>query len=291
MRGSRFGQIIKVCHSLMTRSTDSKSHFSSRSLSSQRLMSLIGNGQRSSCVQNYSTSSSKMSEDDVLKGLDETQVKLMEEKCILVDTDDLKIGSASKKTCHLLENINKGMLHRAFSVFLFNSRGDLLLQQRASEKITFPDHFTNTCCSHPLNCEAELEEEGAIGVKRAAQRKLEHELGIASKQVPLEDFHYLTRILYKAENVPNDGKWGEHEIDYILFIQKDVTVKANPNEVKSYRYVSQKELKDLIDSSDEDGMLLTPWFKLICNNFLFKWWNKLNDVESQADRKVIHIMS
>lgn len=229
--------------------------------------------------------------DDVLKGLDETQVKLMQEECILVDKDDTNIGSASKKTCHLLENINKGMLHRAFSVFLFNSKGDLLLQQRASEKITFPDHFTNTCCSHPLNFEAELEEEGAIGVKRAAQRKLEHELGIPPNQVPLEDFHYLTRILYKAENVPKDGKWGEHEIDYILFIQRDVTVKPNPNEVKSYRYVCQKELKDLIDTSDNKQMLLTPWFKLICNNFLFKWWNKLNDVESQADRKVIHNMS
>ncbi|RUS91801.1 hypothetical protein EGW08_000372 [Elysia chlorotica] len=291
MAGARFGQFMKMCHSsLMLTPIVSKSQFPSKALCRQKLMSHIGNGQRRVCLQNYSIRS-KMSTDDVLKGLDETQVKLMQEECILVDKDDLNIGSASKKTCHLLENINKGMLHRAFSVFLFNSKGDLLLQQRASEKITFPDHFTNTCCSHPLNFEAELEEEGAIGVKRAAQRKLEHELGIVPKQVPLEDFHYLTRILYKAENVPKDGKWGEHEIDYILFIQRDVTVKANPNEVKSYRYVSQRELKDLIDSSETDGMLLTPWFKLICNNFLFKWWNKLNDIESQADRKVIHVMS
>ncbi|GFO21326.1 isopentenyl-diphosphate delta-isomerase [Plakobranchus ocellatus] len=246
-------------------------------------------GHRSDIVKNYS-SSAKMSGDDILKGLDETQAKLMEEECILVNRNDERIGSASKKICHLLENINKGMLHRAFSVFLFNLNGDLLLQQRAIEKITFPDHFTNTCCSHPLNFEAELEEEGAIGVKRAAQRKLKHELGIEPQQIPLEDFHFLTRILYKADNVPHDGKWGEHEIDYILFIQKDVTVNANPNEVKSYRYVSQKDLKDLIDSSQDKGMLLTPWFKLICNNFLFKWWNKLNDVESQADRKTIHYM-
>ena len=62
-----------------------------------------------------------------------------------------------------MENINKGMLHRAFSVFLFNSRGELLLQQRADEKITFPGHFTNTCCSHPLFIASELEDEGAIG--------------------------------------------------------------------------------------------------------------------------------
>ncbi|GFS03778.1 isopentenyl-diphosphate delta-isomerase [Elysia marginata] len=287
MRSSRkFGQHINMCGSLVVNLAGRNNRLVSNQ--SQRLIFIVG-GRKSSFVQNYSTRS-KMS-DDVLKGLDETQVKLMQEECILVDKDDINIGSASKKTCHLLENINKGMLHRAFSVFLFNSKGDLLLQQRATEKITFPDHFTNTCCSHPLNFEAELEEEGAIGVKRAAQRKLEHELGIPAKQVPLEDFHYLTRILYKADNVPKDGKWGEHEIDYILFIQKDVTVKPNPNEVKSYRYVCQKELKDLIDTSENEGMLLTPWFKLICNNFLFKWWNKLNDVESQADRKIIHNMS
>ncbi|XP_059153392.1 isopentenyl-diphosphate Delta-isomerase 1-like isoform X2 [Physella acuta] len=231
-----------------------------------------------------------MSNDDVLTGLDEIQVKLMEEECILVDQDDKNIGSASKKVCHLLDNIEKGMLHRAFSVFLFNTKGELLLQQRAEAKITFPDHFTNTCCSHPLNLPAELDETDAIGVKRAAQRKLLHELGIKAEQVPLEDFHYLTRILYKAENVPKDYKWGEHEIDYILFIQRDVDVEVNPNEVKSYRYVSQQELKDIVDSADSKGLLLTPWFKLIVQSFLQKWWNNLSDIESQADRETIHRM-
>jgi isopentenyl-diphosphate delta-isomerase len=62
-----------------------------------------------------------------------------------------------------MENINKGLLHRAFSVFLFNSENKLLLQQRANEKITFPDLWTNTCCSHPLNTPLELEEEAQIG--------------------------------------------------------------------------------------------------------------------------------
>ncbi|XP_005089882.1 isopentenyl-diphosphate Delta-isomerase 1 isoform X2 [Aplysia californica] len=231
-----------------------------------------------------------MSGDDVLKGLDETQVKLMEEECILVDENDKNIGSASKKVCHLLENINKGMLHRAFSVFLFNSKGELLLQQRAEAKITFPDHFTNTCCSHPLNFAAELDESAAIGVRRAAQRKLKHELGIEPQQVPLDEFSYLTRILYKAENVPKDDKWGEHEIDYILFIKRDVDVVANPNEVKSYKYVSKQELKDIVESADSKGMLLTPWFKLIVQNFLFKWWDSLDNITSQADVNTIHKM-
>ncbi|CAG5119145.1 unnamed protein product [Candidula unifasciata] len=231
-----------------------------------------------------------MSSVSIFSGMDEIQVKLMEEECILVDKDDNKIGHASKKTCHLLENINKGMLHRAFSVFLFNTKGELLLQQRASEKITFPDHFTNTCCSHPLNFPHELDETDAIGVKRAAQRKLKHELGVEPEQVPLEDFHYLTRILYKAENIPKDNTWGEHEIDYILFIQRDVDVVVNPNEVKSYRYVTQQELKDLIDTADSNGILVTPWFKLIVENFLYPWWNKLDHIETQADRDTIHRM-
>ncbi len=112
---------------------------------------------------------------------------------------------------HLMYNINRGLLHRAFSVFLFDSQNRLLLQQRATEKITFPDMWTNTCCSHPLGIPGETGSELADsvqGVKRAAQRKLGHELGIQAAQVPLCDFNFLTRIHYKA---PSDGQWGEHE--------------------------------------------------------------------------------
>ncbi|XP_050417954.1 isopentenyl-diphosphate Delta-isomerase 1 [Patella vulgata] len=237
-----------------------------------------------------STVSQKMSSENVLAGLDDTQVKLMQEECILVDKNDKNIGSASKKECHLLKNINNGMLHRAFSVFLFNTKGELLLQQRSDEKITFPDHFTNTCCSHPLNVEGEVDEVKALGVRKAAQRKLKHELGIEPQQVPLEDFHYLTRILYKADNVPYDGKWGEHEIDYILFIQKDVDLVPNLNEVKSHRYVSQSELKELIASRVKSGTLITPWFKLIAETFLYKWWDHLDDLNSQKDTDKLHRM-
>ncbi len=82
-----------------------------------------------------------------------------------------------------MTNIDKGMLHRAFSVFLFNKEGKLLLQQRADEKITFPGYYTNTCCSHPLATPDERDETGHIGVRRAAQRKLAHELGIPTEQV------------------------------------------------------------------------------------------------------------
>ena len=118
-----------------------------------------------------------------LSSLDETQVQLLAEECILIDESDNVIGSDTKKNCHLNDQIEAGKLHRAFSVFLFNSAGKLLLQQRAPAKITFPEYFTNTCCSHPLYRKGELEEEGAIGVRRAARRKLEHELGISQDKV------------------------------------------------------------------------------------------------------------
>lgn len=113
-----------------------------------------------------------------------------------------------------MSNIEKGLLHRAFSCFLFNSKNELLLQQRASEKITFPDMWTNTCCSHPLGIPGETGsnlEDAIMGVKRAAQRKLDQELGIKKEQVPIEKFKFLTRIHYKA---PSDGKWGEHESEW-----------------------------------------------------------------------------
>jgi len=210
-----------------------------------------------------------------LEGYDEEQVRLMEEVCIVIDGNDKPIGSASKKLCHLMSNINQGLLHRAFSVFLFDHGGRLLLQQRASEKITFPDMWTNTCCSHPLGIPGETGstlDESIMGVKRAAQRKLDHELGIPANQVPIDEFHFLTRIHYVS---PSDGKWGEHEIDYILFIQPKtkVTLNVNQNEAQATRWVSQQELKDMFTDAQ---LKFTPWFKLICQSMLFEWWDHLD---------------
>lgn len=145
-----------------------------------------------------------------LGGHDQEQIRLMEERCIVLDEQDRPLRDGSKKECHLMTNIRKGLVHRAFSCFLFDpNSGKLLLQRRALEKITFPNMWTNTCCSHPLAIKGELEESQEIGVRRAAQRKLEHELGIPAEQVPLDEFQYLTRIHYLAEC--DDGVWGEHE--------------------------------------------------------------------------------
>ncbi|TVY45362.1 Isopentenyl-diphosphate Delta-isomerase [Lachnellula subtilissima] len=209
-----------------------------------------------------------------LDGHDEEQIRLMDEVCIVLDENDKPIGNFSKKICHLMTNIDKGLLHRAFSVFLFNSKNELLLQQRATEKITFPDMWTNTCCSHPLGIPGETGvelDEAVAGVKRAAQRKLDHELGIKAAQVPIENFKFLTRIHYKA---PSDGKWGEHEIDYILFIKADVDIEPNMNEVSATRYVNADGLKSMFN---DPALKFTPWFKLICNTLLFEWWEHLDE--------------
>eukprot|EP00466_Bigelowiella_natans_P003671 jgi/Bigna1/51258/estExt_Genewise1.C_1270009 len=213
----------------------------------------------------------------------------MREECILVNENDEIIGHSSKLESHLLENIDKGnALHRAFSVFVFDQQGRLLLQKRASEKITFPDTWTNTCCSHPLYRKEEMEEgNNHLGVRRAACRKLEHELGISQNMISLDDLVFLTRIIYKA---PSDTTWGEHEIDYILFAQKAAIPELeniNQNEVSETRYVSSTELKNILqtrqmisrDGQTQEMVQLTPWFTMIAESgLLFQWWDALEEI-------------
>ncbi|XP_034027728.1 isopentenyl-diphosphate Delta-isomerase 1 [Thalassophryne amazonica] len=219
--------------------------------------------------------------------LDEKQVQLLSEMCILIDENDCKIGADTKKNCHLNSNIDRGLLHRAFSVFIFNNEGKLLLQQRSDAKITFPGCFTNTCCSHPLHTPRELEEKDAIGVKRAAQRRLQAELGIPVEQVTPDQMTYLTRIHYKAQS---DSVWGEHEIDYILFMQKNVELNPDPNEIKSHCYVSKDELKSMLEKAKHSELEVTPWFSLIARNFLFEWWDNLQNLKDFIDHGSVHRM-
>ncbi|GFY37194.1 isopentenyl-diphosphate Delta-isomerase 1 [Trichonephila inaurata madagascariensis] len=170
-----------------------------------------------------------------LSNFDPVQVKLLDEMCIAVDTNDKVIGPRTKKECHLMENINKGLLHRAFSVFLFNTKGELLLQQRSDAKITFPGYYTNTCCSHPLYIDSELEEiKNPFGFLKKS----------CSEGIAAPEFLYMTRIIYTA---PSDEKWGEREIDYVLVVQKDVEINPNPNEVKECVYLSRENLRDFLD--------------------------------------------
>lgn len=217
---------------------------------------------------------------------DAEQVQFMvEDMCIVTTEDDEPLRPGSKDECHRNANIEKGLLHRAFSVFLFDSQHRLLLQQRSSKKITFPDMWTNTVCSHPLANQKD-ESSGVEGVKVAAQRKLQHELNIPPEQVPLENFHFLSRIHYKARS---DETWGEHEIDYILFIQADnVSVDPNPGEAQAIRYVSISEVQQLVEDAKQGKVLITPWFHLIFDQFLVPWWQQLKDNKPLPSDSTIH---
>lgn len=211
------------------------------------------------------------------------QEAALEEQCILIDENDKVLGGASKRDCHKVNPNGSILLHRAFSVFLFNSKNELLIQKRSPQKITFPDCFTNSCCSHPLyDIPGELEETGALGIRRAAQRRLQYELGVPPTEAPLEEFQYLTRIHYQASN--DGGLWGEHEIDYILFLHKDVTVKPNADEISEVSYITKDKLASLAHSS----LSLTPWFRLIINNDLHLWWDNINNLKDFIDHTTIH---
>jgi isopentenyl-diphosphate delta-isomerase len=197
------------------------------------------------------------------------------------------------------------MLHRAFSVFLFDKDNKLLLQQRAASKITFPSLWTNTCCSHPLygyeptevDNDADIASGAVPGAKRAAIRKLRHELGVPPEQVPADAFKYLTRLHYCAadefaENqAMSGGPWGEHEMDYILFIKPDgpVTVAANPEEIDDVRWVTREELREMMDPAS--GLRWSPWFRIIAEKFLDKWWAELDETigtDKHVDLGTIH---
>ncbi|XP_059628664.1 isopentenyl-diphosphate Delta-isomerase I-like [Cornus florida] len=246
---------------------------------------------RSSSAAAATTSTTAMGDAATDAGMDAVQRRLMfEDECILVDENDRVVGHDTKYNCHLMEKIeSENLLHRAFSVFLFNSKYELLLQQRSATKVTFPLVWTNTCCSHPLYRESELIDENALGVRNAAQRKLLDELGIPAEDVPVDQFTPLGRMLYKA---PSDGKWGEHELDYLLFIVRDVNVNPNPDEVADIKYVNRDQLKELLRKADagEGGLKLSPWFRLVVDNFLLKWWEHVEKgtIQEAADMKTIH---
>ena len=202
---------------------------------------------------------------DVLAGSDSTQESLMAEAVIQVTENDEVIGPISKLDSHHQD----GKYHRAFSVMLFDSSGRLLLQRRASHKITFPDVWANSCCSHPLHSEEEMELKNALGVKRAAVRKLEQELGIHPSQVPIEKFDFVTKMRYQARQ---DEDWIEREIDHCLVIHADVDVNPNPNEVSEVKWVSQAELEEMLVSDDSENVI-APWFRCIAARIMDDdWW-------------------
>ncbi|XP_027631147.1 isopentenyl-diphosphate delta-isomerase 2-like [Tupaia chinensis] len=206
--------------------------------------------------------------------LDEFQKARLEEMCIIVDGNDQVIGAETKRNCHLKENIEKGLLHRGFSVALFNMKDQLFVQQRSDTKYTFPGHFSDSCSGHPLSIPEELEEKDALGIRRAALRRLQDELGISQDQISTKDIICMSRMYH---NNPSDDIWGEHEIGYLLLVRKNFTMNPDPREVKSYCYLNREELKELLDRGAQGQEKVTPWLGDIAER-LFKWWDHLQDV-------------
>ena len=206
---------------------------------------------------------------------DKTQAMMMAEAVLQVDENDIVVGPISKADSHY----GAGSLHRAFSVLLFDKNKRLLLQQRAHDKITFPSVWANSCCSHPLASAGEMDEENAMGVKLAAVRKLEQELGIEPSSVLIEDFHFITKMKYTARM---NAEWIEREIDHILMIQADVEVRPNPNEVASIRWVDEHELEQMLVDQDSDD-IVAPWFRCIAAQVMNEdWWKAIGDADACA---------
>lgn len=165
----------------------------------------------------------------------------MEEKVVLVNDKDEILGLMEKMQAH--EN---GILHRAFSVFLFNSKGEMLLQKRASQKYHSPNQWTNACCSHPRIDETYLE---------AAKRRLNEELGINCE---LEEKFW---FIYKADVGQN--LW-EHELDHVFVGNYDSEFQLNTEEVAEVRYISMEDLDQEMKQNPE---LFTEWFKIILKEY------------------------
>uniref|UniRef100_A0A914HHE8 isopentenyl-diphosphate Delta-isomerase n=1 Tax=Globodera rostochiensis TaxID=31243 RepID=A0A914HHE8_GLORO len=202
------------------------------------------------------------------------QAKHLEEPCIEVNQRDEPIGSVSKRECH-----TKPILHRAFSVFLFDTNNRLVLQKRSQTKVTFPGVWTNTCCSHPHFLDEEWS--GEEGTKRAAKRKLNHELGI---DVDPGHMHVMGRYIYKAAS---DDVWMEHELDYAICVPNFAsTIKPNPEEVDEVRLVTQQQLEHMFA---EQSFQFSPWFTLFYSfQWLNLWWNNTRTLEAFKDPKNIH---
>jgi isopentenyl-diphosphate delta-isomerase len=153
---------------------------------------------------------------------------------VLVDASDCELGVMEKMEAHV-----KGVLHRAFSVFIYNSQGQMLLQQRADNKYHSAGLWTNACCSHPFPGEELLD---------AANRRLSEEMGMTADLLPSFSF------IYKAEL---GNGLTEHEFDHVFVGTTDLLPVINPSEVKSYRWVSEEQIQKEINSAPEH---FTAWF-------------------------------
>jgi len=166
---------------------------------------------------------------------------MAEEKVILVNENDEQIGTMEKIEAH-----EKALLHRAFSVFVFNDKNELMIQQRALSKYHSPGLWTNTCCSHQRVGESNIE---------AGKRRLHEEMGFST------DLKDTISFIYKA---PFDNGLTEHEYDHILVGNFEGTPDLNPDEVAAWKWVS---LEDLEMDMEKNPHIYTEWFKIIFDKY------------------------
>ncbi|MDZ7840568.1 MAG: isopentenyl-diphosphate Delta-isomerase [Gammaproteobacteria bacterium] len=164
-------------------------------------------------------------------------VSFGDEKLILVDENDNEIGNLSKDECH----DGHGQLHRAFSLFIFNENGDVLLQQRSSQKRLWPMYWSNACCSHPRRGE---------DMPEAISRRLYQELGLTS------ELEFLFKFIYQAQY---DEVGSEHELCWVYLGRSSDDIVVNANEIADWRFVSADRLDR--ELAEEPGKF-TPWMKL-----------------------------
>ena len=200
-------------------------------------------------------SMTEQGETEILDEHDQSQAEMMAENCILVDSNDRSIGSASKIECHY----GDGKRHRAFSVLLFDSKDRLLLQRRSLGKITFPGIWANSCCSHPLDIDGE-NGDAVAGVILAAKRKLDQELGIPLSVTSEWDFVHIGSFEYSCRW---DKNWIEREIDHVLVVKADVEVTPNPNEIAEVQWVELTLLDQIMEGDEWDDSVIAPWFRKI----------------------------
>ncbi len=162
---------------------------------------------------------------------------MIEEYVILVDKNDRQIGLMEKLEAH-----KKALLHRAFSIFIFNDEGQLLLQQRAVDKYHSPLLWTNTCCSHQRDGETSL---------KAGIRRLQEEMGFVCNLEEMFSFIY---------KVPFSNGLTEHELDHVMIGKYNKNPKINKEEVENYKWMSLGAVKMDIESHPE---IYTEWFKII----------------------------
>jgi isopentenyl-diphosphate delta-isomerase len=159
------------------------------------------------------------------------------ESLILVDEADREVGYMSKTRCHE----GQGVLHRAFSLLIFNERGELLLQRRSAGKRLWPHYWSNSCCSHPRRAEA---------MEEATHRRLREELGLAC---PL---HFLFKFQYQARF---DNVGAEHELCSVFIGRSTGRVLIDHDEISDWRWVSPEGLTTELGTGAER---FTPWFAM-----------------------------